>query len=106
MEAILLIILLAPLAASAVILLGNNQLNRRWTHSIAIAAVFASFCLSMYVLYASVWGGLGVWERDIYTWGIGGPFHFSIGFQIDRLSAWTMTVVTSFPVAAPASPFG
>jgi NADH-quinone oxidoreductase subunit L len=94
MEAILLIILLAPLAASAVILLANNQLGRRLTHTLAIAAVFASFCLSMYVLYASIWGGMGVWEHDIYTWGVGGPFHFSIGFQIDRLSALMMTIVT------------
>ncbi|MGH8428007.1 MAG: NADH-quinone oxidoreductase subunit L [Gammaproteobacteria bacterium] len=94
MEAILLVILLAPLVASAIILFGNNQLNRRVTHSIAIAAVFISFCLSMYVLYLSIWGGLGRYEQVVYTWGVGGPFALNIGFLVDRLSALMMTIVT------------
>ncbi|MGH8271666.1 MAG: NADH-quinone oxidoreductase subunit L, partial [Gammaproteobacteria bacterium] len=94
MEVILLVILLGPLAASAIILLGNKQINRRVAHSLAIAAVFVSFCLSMYVLYLSIWGGLGRYEEIVYTWGVGGPFSLNIGFLIDRLSALMMTIVT------------
>lgn len=94
METILLVILLAPLFASALVLLGNNQLNRRVAHALAIAAVFASFCLSMYVLYRSIWGGLGTYEQIVYTWGVGGAFTLNIGFLIDRLSALMMAVVT------------
>ncbi|MGH8273399.1 MAG: NADH-quinone oxidoreductase subunit L [Gammaproteobacteria bacterium] len=94
METILLVILLAPLAASAVVLLGNNQLSRRASHTLTIAAVFASFCLSIYVLYLSIWGGLGRFELDVYGWGVGGPITFHIGFLIDRLSALMMGIVT------------
>ncbi|MDN5865014.1 MAG: NADH-quinone oxidoreductase subunit L [Gammaproteobacteria bacterium] len=94
MEAILLVILLGPLVASAIVLLGQNQLSRKVVHSLAIAAVFVSFCLSIYVLYLSIWGGLGVHEEIVYTWGVGGPFTFSIGFLIDRLSALMMCIVT------------
>ena len=94
MEAILLVILLGPFVASTIILLANNQISRRVTHSLAIAAVFISFCLSMYVLYLSIWGGLGHYEQIVYTWGIGGPFALHIGFLIDRLSALMMAIVT------------
>ncbi|MGH8160831.1 MAG: NADH-quinone oxidoreductase subunit L [Gammaproteobacteria bacterium] len=94
LETILLIILLAPLAASAAVLIGNNQINRRFAHSITIAAVLASFCLSMYVLYLSIWGGLGRLDMNVYGWGVGGPFALYIGFLIDRLSALMLTIVT------------
>jgi NADH-quinone oxidoreductase subunit L len=94
MEAILLIILLLPLAASATVLIGNNQFSRRASHRLTIAAVFASFCLSMYVLYLSVWGGLGTYDHNVYGWGVGANFTFHIGFLIDRLSALMMAIVT------------
>ncbi|MGH8127428.1 MAG: NADH-quinone oxidoreductase subunit L, partial [Gammaproteobacteria bacterium] len=94
MEIILLVILLAPFVASALILLAGQYMNRRVAHSLAIAAVFISMCLSLYVLYLSIWGGLGRYEQIVYTWGIGGPFHFNIGFLVDRLSALMLAVVT------------
>lgn len=94
MEAMLLVILLAPFVASALILLAGQYMNRRVAHSIAIAAVFVSMCLSFYVLYLSIWGGLGRYEQVVYTWGFGGPFQFNIGFLIDRLSALMLCVVT------------
>ncbi len=94
LETILLIILLAPLAASAVVLIGNNQIDRRFTHVLTIAAVFASFCLSMYVLYLLIWGGFGRIDMNVYGWGVGGPFRLYIGFLVDRLSALMMVIVT------------
>ena len=94
MEAMLLIILLAPFVASALILLGGQFMNRRVAHSIAIAGVFVSMCLSFYVMYLSIWGGLGRYEQVLYTWGVAGGIHFNIGFLVDRLSALMLCVVT------------
>ncbi len=99
MEAMLLVILLAPLVASAFILLAGQYLNRRVAHSLATASVFISMCLSFYVLYLSLWGGLGRYEHVIYTWGIGGSFSFNIGFLIDRLSALMLATVTAVSFA-------
>jgi len=94
MEALLLITLLGPLAGAAVILLGGEYFGRRVAHSLAIGTVLLSLCLSLYVVYLSVWGGLGRYEEVLYTWGVGGPFHLHLGFLIDRLSALMMAIVT------------
>ncbi len=94
MEALLLVILLAPLFGAAVILLGGEYFGRRVAHSLAIGAVFVSMCLSIYVLYLSLWGGLGRYEQVLYTWAIAGPFTFHIGLLVDRLSALMMAIVT------------
>jgi len=93
-EAILLVILLGPLAASAVILLGGEYFGRRVAHTLAISAVFISFVLSLYVLYQGIWGGMGRIEQTLYVWGFGGPYQFTLGFLIDRLSALMMAIVT------------
>lgn len=94
MEAILLIILLGPLAAATVILLGGEHLSRRVTHSVAIGAVFVSFALSIYMLSESIWGGMGNIHETLYVWGIGGGYRFTLGFLIDRLSLLMMSIVT------------
>lgn len=94
MEVMLLIILLAPLAASIVSLLMGERLPRRVVHSLAIGAVFASFGLSIYVLYLSIWGGIGPYQHTLYQWGVSGHVVFTLGFLIDRLSLLMMSIVT------------
>ena len=94
MQPIYLTIVLAPLLAAVVAGLFGRTIGRVGAHSVAILGVGTSCALSFYVLYQSLFGGLGTFNGTVYTWLVSDGLSMNIGFLIDRLSALMMAVVT------------
>ena len=94
MEAILLTIVLAPLAGSVIAGLLRNQIGRKGAHSITILGVGISCLLSLYVLKVFAFDGAPVYNESVYTWMVTDGLRFEIGFLIDNLTAMMMAVVT------------
>jgi NADH-quinone oxidoreductase subunit L len=96
MKTLYLIIPLAPLAGAIVAGLFGRLIGRAGAHWVTILSVLASFVCSC-IVFADVLNGNG-FNGNVYTWltiGEGaGSTALSIGFQIDRLSALMMVVVT------------
>ncbi|MDX1344876.1 MAG: NADH-quinone oxidoreductase subunit L, partial [Sedimenticolaceae bacterium] len=87
MEAILLTIVLAPLAGSLIAGLLRNQVGRKGAHSITILGVGISCLLSLYVLKLFAFDGHPVYNESVYTWMVTDGLRFEIGFLIDNLTA-------------------
>mgnify|MGYP001825954170 FL=1 len=94
MEAILLTIVLAPLAGSAIAGLLRNQIGRKGAHSVTILGVGISCLLSLYVLKVFAFDGAPIYNESVYTWMVTDGLRFEIGFLIDNLTAMMMAVVT------------
>jgi NADH-quinone oxidoreductase subunit L len=92
-ERTLLIIVLAPLAASILAGLFGRWIGRIGAHSVTIAAVAVSFALSAKVLWGLLHGA-PVFDDAVYTWLVSDGIRMEVGFLIDRLSALMMVVVT------------
>lgn len=92
--AVLLAIVLAPLAGSLIAGLLRKQVGRAGAAAAAIIGVGISTVLSCYVLWQLVWGGASSLNQDVYTWLQVGDFSISVGFMVDRLTALMMAVVT------------
>ena len=96
MKALYLVIALAPLAGALVAGLFGRAVGRSGAHWATILSVLVSFVGSC-IVFADVLNG-NSFNGNVYTWltmGEGaGSTALSIGFQIDRLSALMMVVVT------------
>jgi NADH-quinone oxidoreductase subunit L len=92
MEQYILIPLLPLIAFVVNIILGRSVIknNAQW---ISIAAVGASFVLSV-MTFMEVAAGKTV-NFDVYSWIVSGNFKVTIGFLIDQLTAIMLIVVTS-----------
>ena len=92
-----LIIVLAPLVGSIAAGFFRHQIGRVGAHTVTVAAVGVSLCLSIYVAALILTGATPVLNSNLYTWASGGdffPFAFHIGFLIDPLTVVMMIVVT------------
>jgi NADH-quinone oxidoreductase subunit L len=89
---LLLVIALAPLAASIIVGLFGRTIGRSASHWLTTASVGLSFVLSLMVLNDVVHGAR--FNATIYDWMTAGTLHMEVGFMIDGLSALMMTVVT------------
>ena len=89
-----LVIILAPLAASAAAGLFSGTLGRRGAHTVTTSAVGVAFLASVAIMWALIWGGAAPLNAKLYDWAVSGGVHFQIGFLIDRLSAAMMCIVT------------
>jgi len=92
-EQILLIIVLAPLAASVVAGLFGKWVGRTGAHTVTILGVAVSCALSFKVLW-DLLHGAPVFDGPVYTWLVSDGIRMEVGFLIDRLSALMMVVVT------------
>ncbi|HWA37095.1 MAG TPA: NADH-quinone oxidoreductase subunit L [Burkholderiales bacterium] len=92
MKALYLIIPLAPLAGAIIAGLFGRAIGRAGAHSVTILGVLVSFISSIFV-FVDVLNG-NTFNGNLYTWITMGDTAVSIGFQIDRLSALMMIVVT------------
>jgi NADH-quinone oxidoreductase subunit L len=92
-EQTLLIIVLAPLAASIIAGFFGRQIGRAATHSITIAGVAIACALSVQVLLGLL-DGAPVFDGPVYTWLVSDGIRMEVGFLVDRLSALMMVVVT------------
>ncbi|MCB1788093.1 MAG: NADH-quinone oxidoreductase subunit L [Chromatiaceae bacterium] len=94
MEAILLTIVLAPLAGAIVAGLLRNQVGRAGAHWVTILGVATSCALSLYVLWQFAFNAAPVYNETVYTWMVSDGLRMEIGFLIDGLTAMMMAVVT------------
>jgi NADH-quinone oxidoreductase subunit L len=92
MKALYLIVPFAPLAGAIVAGLFGRAIGRAGAHWATILSVLVSFAASC-VVFADVLNG-NTFNGNLYTWVTMGETALSIGFQIDRLSALMMVVVT------------
>src|SRR5471032_2872068 len=95
---LLLAVPLAPLAGAAIAgLFGTqflgNMVGRKTSHTATIMGVLIAFVLSAMTLM-DLLNGAPVFNANIYNWMTVGSLKFSVGFQIDALSAMMMCVVT------------
>jgi len=93
-KTILLLIVLAPLAASVLAGFLGRWLGRALSHTLCIAGVAASFGLSAWVLAQLVGGQMEAFNGPVYTWAVSDGLRMEVGFLVDNLSALMMTVVT------------
>ena len=92
MQALYLLVPLAPLVGAIVAGLLCRVVSRsiaHWTTILLLAVSFAASC----VIFADVVSG-NTFNGTVYTWLSSGGTDFQIGFLIDRLSALMMVVVT------------
>ncbi|KTD34772.1 NADH-quinone oxidoreductase chain L [Legionella moravica] len=93
-----LIIVLAPLAGSAIAGFFRNQIGRVGAQSVTILGVSISLLLSIYIAWGIFSGFIPTTNSVLYNWASGGlliPYEFSIGFLIDPLSV-VMLVIVNF----------
>jgi len=95
MENIYLGVVLAPLIGSIIAGLFANVIGRSGAHWVTIIGVGISVVLSVIVYYDVFYNNAEVYNGAVYTWLTSGTLNLQVGFQIDRLSA-TMMLVVSF----------
>jgi len=94
LQSVLLIIVLAPLLAAAVVGLGMRFVPRAAAHWLTIGGVALSFLLSAWVLVGMMQGSLQDANLTVYQWGVSDGVTFQVGFLVDHLTALMMAVVT------------
>ena len=94
LQNVLLIIVLAPLLAAAIVGLGMRFVPRAAAHWLTIAGVGLSFVLSAWVLVGMLSGNLQDANLSVYQWGLSDGVAFQVGFLVDHLTALMLVVVT------------
>ena len=92
MQTLYLVVPLAPLLGAIVAGFFGKLIGRAGAHRATILGMLVSTAASA-VVFFDVLGG-GSFNGSVYTWATSGGVSFDIGFQIDRLSATMMLVVT------------
>jgi NADH-quinone oxidoreductase subunit L len=92
MKALYLIVPFAPLLGAILAGFFGRAIGRAGAHSVTILGVLISFISSIFV-FMDVLNG-NTFNGNLYTWITMGDTAVAIGFQIDRLSALMMIVVT------------
>jgi NADH-quinone oxidoreductase subunit L len=92
MKALYLVIPFAPLLGAVIAGLFGRTIGRAGAHWVTILGVLVSFIGSV-VVFMDVLDG-NTFNGNLYTWMRMGETALAIGFQIDRLSALMMVVVT------------
>lgn len=88
-----LVTVLAPLLGCLITGLGGKLIRRRSAHWITVSLMTISFLIAFWIFILVIIDGIHYYGT-IYTWGISGVFHFTVGFMIDPLSAVMMLIVT------------
>ncbi|PMB54698.1 NADH-ubiquinone oxidoreductase chain L [Coxiella-like endosymbiont] len=89
-----LVTVLAPLLGSLITGFSGKLVGRRKVHWVTIILMSISF-LSAFWVFMLVVVKNGHYYGTIYTWGISGACHFTVGFMVDSLTAVMMLIVTS-----------
>jgi NADH-quinone oxidoreductase subunit L len=97
-HALVLSVLLLPLAASVIAGLGRRAIGRSGAHGLTILAVALAFVASFVVLLRTL-DDPRPHVFTLYTWMTSGGGRFTVGAWIDRLSALMMVVVTFVSLA-------
>jgi len=92
MQQLYLLIPLAPLAGALISGLLCLKIGNRAAHSVTILGMLVATAGAAVVFYDVLQGH--TYNGTVYTWLVSGATKFELGFQIDRLSALMMLVVT------------
>jgi NADH-quinone oxidoreductase subunit L len=92
MQALYLLVPLAPLAGALIAGLFGRAIGRAGAHAVTIALMIVS-TIGAAIVFADALGGRTD-NVSVYTWLVSGNVRLEIGFLIDRLSATMMLVVT------------
>ena len=92
MQAMYLLVPLAPLLGAVIAGLFGKAIGRNWSHRITIALVAVAFAASVSI-FRDVLAG-HTFNGPVYTWLTAGDTKFEVGFLIDRLTVMMMLVVT------------
>ena len=87
-------IVLCPLVAALLAGMAGSLIGRAGAHSVTIAAVGASFAMSLMVLREQLDPAAMPFNQEVYTWLVTDGVRMQVGFLVDRLTALMMTVVT------------
>ena len=96
-----------PLIGAAINLLFGRYLSRRAVHTVAVAAVAASFFYALYLVSGPLWDAYQVWRgtsphpetmpgltQSVYTWIEVGAFKVDLAFRLDTLAAVMVLIIT------------
>lgn len=89
-----LLAVLAPLGGGLLAGLAGRSIGRAGAHFATIIGVAVSFIASLILCKCIVMDAMPATEFVVYTWANSGGFDFNIGFLIDRMTVFMMTVVT------------
>ncbi len=92
MQALYLLVPLAPLAGAILAGLFGKAIGRSGAHIVTILGVAVALVASL-VVYQDVQAG-NTFDGTIYTWMVAGGITFEVGFLIDSLTVMMMLVVT------------
>jgi NADH-quinone oxidoreductase subunit L len=92
MQALYLVVPLAPLVGSLIAGLFGWLIGRSGAHIVTIAGVAVAFIASL-VIFQDVLAG-HTFNGTVYTWMVLGDLRFEVGFLIDALTVMMMLVVT------------
>jgi NADH-quinone oxidoreductase subunit L len=92
MQALCLVVALAPLAGALIAGLFGWAIGRRASHWVTILLMVVSTVAAGFVFVDVLEGN--TFNGSVYTWLASGNVRFEVGFLIDRLSATMMLVVT------------
>ncbi|MBL9020313.1 MAG: NADH-quinone oxidoreductase subunit L [Myxococcales bacterium] len=91
---------LFPLLGALVNLTLGRRLGKTAAHTVAIAAVVASFGMSAWLVFGELWkaykagaGGTGI-EQVVYTWIEVGQLKIELAFHLDTLSGVMILIIT------------
>ena len=93
-QAVLLLVVLAPLAGAILAGLFGRVIGRTGAHTVTILGVAASFMASAQVLYQLNAGLVDPFNQNVYTFFEVGRYSAHVGFLVDKLTAMMMVVVT------------
>jgi len=94
LSSILFTCILAPLAGAIIVGILGRRMGDKWSHALTILGMAVSFCCALYLFVQMVVKGAPDYNSNIYAWGMGENFHFTIGFLLDRLTAVMIVTVT------------
>lgn len=95
LETLILWVVLPPLLGSMIAGVFAKRIGPVGAQTATIAGVGIAFLVSLLIAKQILWDGVPSLNADLYTWGVSGSFHFSVGFLIDRLTTLMLLVVTS-----------
>ncbi|QGP52957.1 NADH-quinone oxidoreductase subunit L [Piscirickettsia salmonis] len=96
---LLIVLTLSPLVGAIIAGFVGKRIGRTTVHTLCSAAVAIALILSIYLFVQLANGNIAPFNQSIYTWANIGGLNFSVGFLLDRLSAFMLIVVNFVSLA-------
>ncbi|OAJ35267.1 NADH-quinone oxidoreductase subunit L [Piscirickettsia salmonis] len=96
---LLIVLTLSPLAGAIIAGFIGKRIGRTAVHTLCSAAVAIALVISIYLFIQLANGKIAPFNQSIYTWANIGGLNFSVGFLLDRLSAFMLIIVNFVSLA-------